>query len=78
MFKKEYKKVYEIGERAIKDKRCSELCQAYVYLRIAAAAFCEENWNLAKKSIESYDFLLRELDKTPAKKSKPRRRSSCE
>ena len=69
VFKKEYKKVYEIGERAIKDKRCSELCQAYVYLRIAAAAFCEENWNLAKKSIESYDFLLRELDKTPAKKA---------
>ena len=69
VFKKEYKKVYEVGERAIHDKRCSELCQAYVYLRIATAAFCEENWNLAKKSIESYDYLLSELDKTPAKKA---------
>lgn len=69
VFKKEYKKVYEIGERAIHDKRCSELCQAYVYLRIAAAAFCEENWNLAKKSIESYDYLLKELDKNPARKA---------
>ncbi|MBR3771326.1 MAG: glycosyltransferase, partial [Clostridium sp.] len=69
VFKKEYKKVYEVGERAIHDKRCSELCQAYVYLRIATAAFCEENWNLAKKAIESYDFLLKELDKTPEKKA---------
>ena len=69
VFKKEYKKVYEIGEKAINDKRCSELCQAYMYLRIATAAFCEEKWNLARKAIENYRFLLSELDKNPKRKA---------
>lgn len=68
-FKKEYKKVYEIGEKAIHDKRCSELCLAYIYLRIATAAFHEKNWNLAKKSVENYRLLLHELDKTPDRKA---------
>lgn len=69
VFKNEYKKVFEIGEKAINDKRCSELCQAYMYLRIATAAFCEKNWTLARKSIQSYKFLLSELDKNPKKKA---------
>ena len=69
VFKKEYQKVYELGEKVVNDTRCSELCQAYVYLRIAAAAFCEERWSLAKKSVESYLFLKEELDKTPKKKA---------
>lgn len=69
VFTKQYQKVYEIGEQALQDKRCSELCHAYVYLRIAATAFCMENWNLAKKSVESYLMLLAELDKTPDRKA---------
>jgi len=68
VFTKEYQKVFEIGEKAMHDKRCSELCQAYIYLRIAAAAFCTENWSLAKKSVKSYLMLLEELDKTPKRK----------
>ncbi len=69
VFKKEYQKVYELGQKVVSDPRCSELCQAYVYLRIAAAAFCSENWTLAKKSIESYLLLKAELDKTPERKA---------
>lgn len=66
---KEYQKVYEIADRAIKDTRCSELCHAYIYLRIATAAFHTENWSLAKKSIESYFLLDKELAKTPDKRA---------
>lgn len=69
VFTKEYQKVFETAEKAIKDKRCSELCLAYIYLRIAAAAFCSENWKLAVKSVENYLTLLKELDKTPEKKA---------
>lgn len=64
---KEYHKGLELGKKAIKDKRCSELCHAYIYLRFAATAFEMKNWKLAEKSIESYFLLRKELEKTPAK-----------
>lgn len=69
MFTKQYQKVYEIGKKAIEDKRCSELCHGYIYLRFAAAAFCTENWDLAKKSIESYVLMDKELEKNPARRA---------
>lgn len=69
VFRKEYQKVFDFGEKALKDKRCSQLCQAYIYLRIAVAAFCTENWSLAVKSVENYLMLLEELDKTPDRKA---------
>ena len=69
VFTEQYKKVYEIGERAIHDRRCTELTHAYIYLRIAAAAFGDKNWNLAKKSIESYRLIDKELDKNPIRRA---------
>lgn len=69
VFQKEYQKVFELGKQVMADKRCTQLCRAYVHLRIAVAAFCTENWNLAKKSVESYRMLLEELDKTPDRKA---------
>ena len=66
---KQYKKVYEIGEKAINDRRCSELCHAYMYLRFAMAAFYTGNWSMARKSLESYFFLEKELAKTPKKRA---------
>lgn len=66
---KEYQKALEIGEKAIKDKRCSELCHAYIYLRFAVIGFHTENWNLARTAIKSYDLIGKELDKTPERKA---------
>lgn len=56
--KEQYDKVLEVGEKALLDKRINELCYAYIYIRIAVAAFCIDNLSLAKKSIDSY-FLIR-------------------
>ena len=67
--KNEYQKAFEIGERAINDKRCSELCHAYIYLRFATAAFHTENWSFARKCIESYFLIDKELAKTPEKRA---------
>ena len=66
---KEYRKALEIGEKALKDKRCSELCHAYIYLRFAVIGFHTGNFNLARKSIKNYDMLEQELDKNPARKA---------
>ncbi len=64
---KEHQNVLELGQKAIVDKRCSELCHAYIYLRFASVGFATENWSLAKKSVESYFLLQKELEKTPDK-----------
>jgi hypothetical protein len=69
VFTKEYQKVYEVAETAFHDKRCNELCHAYLYLRVAAAAFCSENWDLAKKAIRSYVLIEQELEKRPIRKA---------
>jgi len=69
VYTKQYKLAYEIGEQAIKDKRCSELCHAYIYLRFATAAFLTENWSFARKCIESYLLLEKALEKTPEKRA---------
>lgn len=63
----EYQKGLELGQKALQDKRCSELCQAYIYLRFAVIGFLTENWSLARKSIESYTMIRKELEKTPDK-----------
>lgn len=66
---KEYQKAFEIGEKAIQDRRCSELCHGYIYLRFAVAAFHLKNWSLARKAIESYFYLDKELAKNPEKRA---------
>ena len=65
----QYDKALELGEKALKDRRCSELCHGYIYLRFAVVGFRTGNWNLARKAIESYFFLDKELAKTPEKRA---------
>lgn len=66
---KQYQKALEMGEKALKDKRCSELCHAYIYLRFAVIGLHTENWSLARTAIKSYDLIDKALDKTPAKRA---------
>jgi len=63
----EYQNGLEWGQKALQDKRSSELCQAYIYLRFAVIGLLTENWNLAKKSVESYTLIRKELEKMPEK-----------
>uniref|UniRef100_UPI0040579258 glycosyltransferase n=1 Tax=Agathobacter sp. TaxID=2021311 RepID=UPI0040579258 len=60
-----YEKAKEIGQKALHDKRVNELCQAYVYLRLAVIAFRTQEWRLAVKCIEAYFIIRRELEKKP-------------
>ncbi len=61
----DYEKAKEIGKKALADKRCSTLCQAYIYLRFAVMAFRKKQWTLAVKSIEAYFIIREDLEKYP-------------
>lgn len=58
-----YKEAKEIGERTLKDPRTSELCHAYIRLRLAVIALREEDWKTAEEEATRYIKIGEELTK---------------
>lgn len=63
VYLKRYEEAKEIGKKALRDSRMSELCQAYISLRFAIMALREEDWAEADIQARTYFAIERELKK---------------
>lgn len=58
-----FEEAKKIANKALKDERMNELCQAYVVLRLAMIEVKENNWIEAKKQAEAYFIIGEHLKK---------------
>lgn len=63
VFFKKYKEAKALADQVFCDQRISELCQAYIRLRLATIALREENWLEAQAQAQTYLEIERELKK---------------
>ena len=65
LFLKDEDEAYRIGALAIKDKRTSELCHAYVMLIYGVIFYRKKNWAEAEHAIKTYFQIQEYLEQNP-------------
>ena len=59
VYLKRFEEAKELGKRVLENSCMTELCKAYVHLRLGAIAMKEKQWKEAKHQIETY-FIIRD------------------